>query len=320
MNSLVVRVIAVTALLMSHAAGAQSESGKTFRLVVGAAAGSTVDVRARWLADRLAVVARQPVMVDNRPGGAGNLSATAVARGPSDGTTLLMVHQGLLAINPHLFVRPGFDALVDLVPVARVGVGALVVVVGPQVAAQSLPDLLQLARAKPGALSYASPAIGSPPFVATELMKSMAGIDVLHIPFEGAAITQTIGGHVAFTIDNAAAILPHVRVGHLRALAVTGRQRLTTLPDVPTFAEAGLAGYEYFSWMGIAVPAGTPLDVVQRLNRQISSILATDEAIAWFASQGAEPGDQSPEAFALFVRSENVKAGRLIRQLGLRIE
>jgi tripartite-type tricarboxylate transporter receptor subunit TctC len=319
MKSLVAWLVVVSALSVSHVAEAQPESGKSLRLVVGAAAGSTVDVRARWLADRLAVVARQPVLVDNRPGGAGNLSAAAVARAPSDGNTLLMVHQGLLAINPHLFVRPGFDALVDLMPVARVGVGPLVLVVGPQVAAQTLPNLVQLAKAKPGALS-ASPAIGSPPFVATELMKSMAGIDVLHIPFEGGAITQTIGGHVAFTIDNAAAILPHVRSGHLRALAVTGRQRLATLPDVPTFAEAGLAGYEYFSWMGIAVPAGVPLEVVQRLNQQISSILATDEAITWFASQGAEPGDQSPEAFALFVRSENAKAGRLIRQLGLRIE
>jgi tripartite-type tricarboxylate transporter receptor subunit TctC len=320
MNALVAWLIAVSALLVSHVAEAQPESGKILRLVVGAAAGSTVDVRARWLADRLAVVAGQSVVVDNRPGGAGNLSAVAVARAPSDGNTLLMVHQGLLAINPHLFVRPGFDALVDLVPVARLGVGPLVLVVGPQVAAQSLPNLVQLAKAKPGALSYASPAIGSPPFIATELMKSMAGIDVLHVPFAGAAITQTIGGHVAFTIDNAAAILDHVRSGRLRALAVTGRQRLATLPDVPTFAEAGLAGYEYFSWMGIAAPAGTPLEVVQRLNRQISSILATEEAITWFASQGAEPGGQSPEAFAVFVRSENVKAGRLIRQLGLRIE
>jgi tripartite-type tricarboxylate transporter receptor subunit TctC len=320
MKSIVAGLIVVSALSASHVAEAQPESGKTLRLVVGAAAGSTVDVRARWLADRLAVVSRQPVMVDNRPGGAGNLSAAAVARASSDGNTLLMVHQGLLAINPHLFVRPGFDALVDLVPVARVGVGPLVLVVGPQVAAQNLPSLVQLAKAKPGSLSYASPAIGSPPFVAAELMKSMAGIDVLHIPFEGAAIAQTIGGHVAFTIDNAAAIVPHVRSGYLRALAVTGRQRLATLPDVPTFAEAGLAGYEYYSWMGIAVPAGTPFDVVQRLNQQISSILVTEEAITWFASQGAEPGDQSPEAFAIFVRSENAKAGRLIRQLGLRIE
>ena len=185
---------------------------------------------------------------------------------------------------------------------------------------RSLPELLQLAKARRGALSYASPAIGSPPFVATELMKSMAGIDVLHVPFGGTAITQTIGGQVAFTIDNAYVTLPHIQDGRLRALAVTGRQRLATLPDVPTFAEAGLPGYEYNSWIGIVAPAGTPAAVVERLNRPISQILATEEARAWFAGQGVEPGDQSAEAFAAFVREENAKAGRLIRQLGLRIE
>lgn len=133
-------------------------------------------------------------------------------------------------------------------------------------------------------------------------------------------ITQTIGGQVAFTIDNAAVLLPYIQGVRLWALAVTGRQRLASLPEVPTFAEAGLPGYEYYSWMGVAAPAGTPVEVVQRLNRQISAILATDEARMWFAEQGVEPGEQTAEAFAAFVREENAKAGRLIRQLGLRIE
>lgn len=312
----------LTAFVLAPAssARAQSDADKILHLVVGASAGSAVDVRARWLAEKLAVVAKQRIVVENRPGFAGNLSAAAVVRAPADGNTLLMVHQGLLAINPHLFARPGFDALVDLVPVARLGVGPLVLVAGPQTPARSLPELLQLARAKPGALSYASPALGSPPYLATELMKNMAGIDVVHVSFEGGALTQTIGGQVAFTIDNAVVVLPYVQNGRLRALAVTGRQRLAMLPDVPTMAEAGLPGYEYDAWMGVAAAAGTPVDVVQRFNRQISTILATEEARTWFGTQGVEPGDQSAEAFAAFVRDENAKAGRLIRQLGLRIE
>lgn len=299
---------------------AQPEAGKLLHLVVGASAGSTVDVRARWLADKLTGVVKQTIVIENRPGFAGNLSAAAVAHAPADGNTLLMVHQGLLAINPHLFARPGFDALVDLVPVARLGIGPLVLVAGPQTPVRSLSELVQLAKTRPGALSYASPAIGSPPFLATELLKSMAGIDVVHVPFEGATITQTIGGQVAFTLDNAAVVLPYIQNGRLRALAVTGRRRLASLPDVPTFAEAGLPGYEYYAWMGVAAPAGTPVEVVQRLNRQISAILATDGARTWFAEQGVEPGEQNAEAFATFVREENAKAGRLIHQLGLRIE
>lgn len=312
----------LTSLVLASpcAARAQSESDKVVHLVVGTPAGSAVDVRARWLAERLARVLKRTVVVENRPGFSGNLSAAAVARAPADGSTLLMVHQGLLAINPHLFAHPGFEALVDLVPVARFGLGPLVLVAGSQTSARTLPELVQLAKAKPGGLSYASPAIGSPPFVAAELMKSMAGIDVLHVPFEARAVTQTIGGHVAFTIDNAAVVQPHIESGRLRALAVTGRQRLATLPDVPTFAEAGLAGYEYYAWMGLAAPAGTPAEVVQRLNHQVSAILASDEARTWFALQGVEPGDQSAEAFAAFVREENAKAGRLIRQLGLRVQ
>jgi tripartite-type tricarboxylate transporter receptor subunit TctC len=307
-------------VVASLGAQAQSESGKLLRLVVSTGTGTAVDVRARWLADRLTGVVKQTIVVDNRPGAAGNLSAAAVARAPADGNTLLVAHQGLLAVNPHLFARPGFDALVDLVPVARLGVGPLVLVAGPQTSVRSLPELVQLAKAKPGALSYASPVIGSPPFVAAELMKSMAGIDVLHVPFMNVAITQTIGGQVAFTLDNAAVVLPHIQSGRLRALAVTGRQRLASLPDVPTFAEAGLPGYEYYGWMGVVAPAGTPADVVQRLNHQISAILATEEARAWFAVQGVEPGDQSAEAFAAFVRDEYAQAGRLIRRLGLRVE
>lgn len=310
----------LAAAALPWAAMCQAEGGKPLLLVVGAPPGSAPDARARWLADKLGAATGQAMVVDNRPAGAGNLAAAAVARAAADGNTLLLAHQGLLAINPHLFARPGFDALVDFAPIARLGVGPLVLVAGPQTPVRNLAELVQLAKSRPGELSFGSPAIGSPPYLATELMRSMAGIEVLHIPMGQLTVQQLIGGQLAFAMDSAVVMLPHIQTGRLRALAVTGRRRLATLPDVPTLDEAGLPGYQYESWMGVVAPAGTPGSTVQRLNREISSILKTDEARAWFAMQGAEPGDQSVEAFTVFVHDEHAKAGRLIRQLGLRIE
>lgn len=305
---------------LPFAALAQPEDAKPLHLIVPATAGSAPDVRARWLADRLVAAIGRAVLVENRPAGAGNVAAAAVARAPADGNTLLVVHHGLLAVNPHLFARPGFDALVDFAPVARLGIGPLVLVAGPQTPARSFSELVQLAKASPGTLSFGSPAIGSPPYLATELMKDMAGIDVLHIPMGPLTVPQLIGGEVSFGMDSAVVILQHIQSGRLRALAVTGRKRLTSLPDVPTLAEAGLPGYEYESWMGVVAPAGTPAGVVQHLNRKISGILNTDKARTWFASQGADPGDMGAEAFTAFVREEYLKAGLLIRKLGLRAE
>jgi tripartite-type tricarboxylate transporter receptor subunit TctC len=310
----------LAAAALPWAAISQPEGGKPLLLVVGAGPGSAPDARARWLADKLAAIIQRPVVVDARPAGAGNLAAAAVARAAADGNTLLFAHQGLLAINPHLFAHPGFDALVDFAPIARLGIGSLVLVAGPQTLVRNLADLVQLAKTKPGQLSYCSPAIGSPPYLATELMCSMAGIELLHIPMGQLTVQQLIGGHVAFAMDSAVVMLPHIQSGRLRALAVTGRKRLASLPDVPTLDEAGLPGYQYEAWMGVVAPAGTLGSTVQRLNREISGILNTDEARAWFAMQGAEPGDQSVETFTAFVRDEHAKAGRLIRQLNLRIE
>ena len=310
----------LAAAALPVAALAQPDSGRPVLLIVGAGAGSAPDVRARWLADKLAQASGRAVVVENRPAGAGNVAAAAVARAPADGNTLLLVHQGLLAANPHLFARPGFDALADFAPIARLGIGPLVLVAGPRTSARSVADLLQLAKASPGTLSFGSPAIGSPPYLATEQLRGMAGIDVLHIPMGPLTVPQLIGGELAFAMDSAVVMLPHIQSGRLRALAVTGRKRLATLPEVPTLDEAGLPGYLYVSWMGIVAPAGTAPATVQRINRDIAAILNTDDARAWFTLQGAEPGELSADAFTAFVRDEYDKTGRLIRQLGLRIE
>ncbi len=310
----------LAAVVMPLAALAQTETGRPLLLIVGAGAGSAPDVRARWLADKLALATGRAVLVDNRPAGAGNVAAAAVARAPADGNTLLLVHQGLLAANPHLFARPGFDALADFAPVARLGIGPLVLVAGPRTAAHSVADLLQLAKASPGTLAFGSPAVGSPPYLATEQLRSMAGIDILHIPMGPLTVQTLIGGELAFAMDSAVVMLPHIQSGRLRALAVTSRKRLATLPQVPTLDEAGLPGYVYEAWMGVVAPAGTPPPLVQRLNHDISAILNTEQARDWFTLQGAEPGDLSADAFTAFIRGEYDKTGQLVRRLGLRIE
>jgi tripartite-type tricarboxylate transporter receptor subunit TctC len=311
---------AATLVAAAHT-GPRAQSTTPVRLVVGSGAGGALDVRARWLADRLGPALGQDIVVENRPGAGGNISAAAVAAAPADGHTLLFVHQGLLAINPFLYARPGFDALKDFVPIARLGIGPLLLVTGLQQPSRSLGELIRLAKSQPGQLSYGSPAIGSPPFMAVELLKHRSGIDVQHVPFGAAAlISQVIGGHAAFTMEGVAITLPHVQAGRLRALAVSGPRRLPALPDVPTVTEAGVPGYEYLGWMGLAAPAALPAGQAQRLNRAVEKILSTADARAWFATQGADPGAQGLDEFSAFVRAENARWGAEVRRLGLRLD
>lgn len=300
---------------------AVAQGTRPVRLVVGSGAGGALDVRARWLAERLGPALGHDVIVENRPGAGGNISAAAVAASPPDGHTLLFIHQGLMAINPHLYVKPGFDALKDFVPIARLGIGPLLLVCGMQLPARSLGDLVRLAKEQAGQVNYGSPAIGSPPYMAAELLKHGCGMQAQHIPFGASAlIPQIIGGHAAFTMEGVAITLPQVSAGRLRALAVSGPQRLAALPEVPTVAEAGVPGYDYQGWMGLAAPAGLPSAQVQRLNREIAAILSTPEARQWFATQGADPGAQSAESFAAFVHAESARWRAEVRRLGLRID
>lgn len=317
----ILRLAFTTAAALSTPRWAVAQSQRPIRLVVGSGAGGALDVRARWLAERLGAALGQDVIVENRPGAGGNISAAAVASAPADGHTLLFIHQGLMAINPHLYAKPGFDALKDFVPIARLGIGPLLLVCGTQLPARSLADLVRLSKAPPGQLSYGSPAIGSPPFMAVELLKHGCGLEAQHIPFGASAlIPQIIGGHAAFTMEGVAITLPQVQAGRLRALAISGPQRLAALPEVPTVAEAGVPGYDFQGWMGLAAPVGLPSTQVQRLNREVAAILATQEARQWFATQGAETGAQSAESFAAFIQAESARWGAEVRRMGLRID
>jgi tripartite-type tricarboxylate transporter receptor subunit TctC len=294
---------------------------KPIRLVTGSP-GSVSEIRARWLAQRLSQVLGQSVVVEGNSSAGGNVGAEQVARSAPDGYSLLMIHQGTAAINPHVYAKPGYDALRDFAPITRFGHGNLLLTVPTEVPATSVAELIRMGKSKPGALNYGTPGVGTPPHVASAMFVRMTGIDAVHIPYKGggALMTALLGGQLTWSMDGLTAQLPHLKSGRLRALAVTSARRSSALPEVPTLAEAGVPGYEFQGWTGIAAPAGTPAVVVARLHAEIVRIAETPEARDWFAASGAEPGLLSPEAFAQFIRAEHDKLGRVIREAGIRAE
>jgi tripartite-type tricarboxylate transporter receptor subunit TctC len=317
------RIIAVIAAwlcglaLAPDPAIAQSYPAKPVRLVVPFAPGGSTDVFARLFTERLPDTWPQPMLIDNRPGAASNLGTEYVARAPADGYTLLMASPGF-AINPSLYAKAGFDPLKDFAPVVFVSLTPLVVVVHPSVPVKSLAQLVQLARAQPGKLNFAS--AGSSTHLATELLKSRAGIEMTHVPYKGTApaTTDLLGGHVHLMLDNIRAVLPHVQSGKLRALAVTSLKRASQAPELPTVAELAYPGFQAASWFGVVAPAGVPGAVIDKLNRDVNEILARPEVRSRMTEIGAEPGGGSPADFRRFIEEETAKWSALIKQIGLR--
>ena len=295
---------------------------KPIRIVVPGGPGGVTDIRARWLADRLSPALGQSVLVENKPGAGGNIGTEMGARSAPDGYTLTIVHQGTMTVNPHLYSRLGYDPLVDFTPITHLGIGPLLLTVNPDVPVSTVAELVQLAKAKPGQLNFGSPGIGTPPHLAGELFKRVAGIDVVHVPYNGGgqAATGLLSGQISFMIEGLSVELPLVKAGRLRPLAVTGPRRVASLPDVPTMAEAGLPAYEFIGWVGIAAPGATPKPIIDRLYREIGKVLATTEARDWFGAVGLEPLADPPEAFAAAIRAEHAKWGKVIREAGIRIE
>lgn len=310
-----------SSVAIAWAARAADWPGRPIRLIAGGA-GSVTDIRARWLAERLGAALGQPVIVENNAAAGGSVAAELVAHAAADGHTLLLTHQGIAAINPHLYPRLGYDALADFVPVARFGIGQQALVVPAASPIASVADLLARARARPGAMNYGSNGNGTPPHLAAEQLKRMAGIDAVHVPFKGggALLSALLASQVDWAIEGLTPLLPHVRSGALRALGVSGARRAPAWPDVPTLAEAGVPGYEYIGWTGVAAPAATPPTLVERLNREITRIATGEDGQRFFAQAGAEAGELSPAEFAAFVRAEHSRFGRLIREAGLRAE
>lgn len=290
------------------------------RLVVGARMGSAVDVRARWLAQHLAPALGRPVEIEHQPGMAGNLAAAAVAQAPADGDTLLVAQQELLTVNPHLFARPGFDPLTQFVPVARLGLGGLVLVTDPQHGLHDAQAFLQRACDWPGGLRDAGAPLGSPAYMAAALLKQRSGLPVQHVVSVAPGVGQVLVGRAAFAFEEPAAVLPLLAREQVQALAVSGLARLPGLAHVPTLDESALTGFEWPTWTGVLAPAGTPAALVHTLNREIRCLLGTAEARRWFEAQGAVPGELDEAAFAAFLRREHARAERVVRRLGLRID
>lgn len=318
-------LLSCAAALSSSASLAQDASWPTkpLRIIVPAVAGSVTDIRARWLAPRLAAALGQSVVVDNKAGAGGNIGTEAGARSAPDGYTLTLIHHGTMTVNPHLYARTGYDPLVDFVALTRVGGGTpMVLAVAADSPAKDVSDLVRMAKEKPGFLTFGSSGIGTPPHMAGELFKRQAGIDAIHVPYKGGgqAAIDLIAGQVNWTFDGATVQLPLIKAGRLRALAVTGSTRVAVMPDVPTMVEAGVPGYEFTAWTGLAVPAATPRTIVVRLHTEISKILSSNDAKEHFGALGLSTGADNMDAFVAQIRSEHGKWGDIIKQTGLKAE
>ena len=311
-----VLVFAFCAFAFSAVNAQERYPSKSLRIIVPFAPGGSTDIFARLIAERLAASFGEPVVVENRAGASGNIGADAVAKSAPDGYTLLMATTGVMAINNALFKSMAYDAAKDFEPVIFIASITNVLAVPNELPAKNVAELVALAKKDPGKLTFASSGAGSSTHLSAELFKSMAGIDVVHIPFKGSgqALIDVVAGRVSMIFDNMPSALPHIKGGKLRALGVTGLKRSSALPDVPTISEAGVAGYDSLSWSGFAVPAGTPREIVQRLNRETAVILLGPDMRQKLVEQGADAIGGPPETFAEHVRKEREKWSRLVRE------
>ncbi len=312
-----VATIIAGALLATTPAAAQDFPKKPIELVVPFVAGGTTDNIARLIAQRFSDSWGQAVVVNNRPGSGGTIATNIVARAAPDGHTLLVTTIGF-AITAGLQKLP-YDPIKDFAPISELASLPLMLVVHSSVPATTLAEFIALARAKPGGWDYASAGIGTSPHLAAEMFKSMAGVDLVHVPFKGNAEANNamLGGHVKIYFALVPAVLQHVKAGSLRALAVTTEKRLPYLPDVPTIAELGFPGYEINSWQGVLAPAGTPNDVVTKINGELVHLVNSPEVRARMAQEGADPVGSTPDLFAERVKSEITKWTKVIKASGM---
>jgi tripartite-type tricarboxylate transporter receptor subunit TctC len=294
---------------------------KPVRIVIGFAAGGGADILARTIAPKLGENLGQQVVVDNRPGAAGNIGIELVAKSPPDGYTLLMGVPGLVS-NPLLYSKVPFDLVRDFAPISLLGTVPNLLVVHPSVPANSVRQLVALAKANPRKLNVASSGSGTSLHLAAELFKSMTGIELVHVAYKGGApaVADLMGGHVDLMFDVLPSSMPYVKAGRLKALGVTSEQRTPLLPDIPTLAESGVPGYQAVTWNGILAPAATPRDVISKLNGAIAQILRTPEMKERFAGIGTEPIWTTPEQFDAFLRAETVKWTGVIKSAGIKLE
>lgn len=311
-------IIAVALGCATALALAQGFPNRPVKLMVGYGAGGGVDITARHLAESLREALGQTVLVENRAGASGMLAANAVAKAPADGYTLLAAASGEIATNPHLFKQKmQYDAEKDLLPVTNLVMMPNVLVVNADVPAATVGELIAYAKSRPGQLTFSSSGIGNPLHLAGELFNSMAGIQVTHVPYKGAAAqtADVAAKHITMTFASVAVVQPFLAAGTVKPIAVTSKSRVSVLPNVPAVAETpSMAGYQLINWYGLFAPAGTPPEVVARLNSEVTKILRTPEFSAKMRAQGGEANPMTPPQFAEFVRAESAAFKRVIEQ------
>jgi len=298
---------------------AQQYPSKSARIIVPFGAGGPADIYARYLAQRLQEPLGQSFVIDNRPGAGSIIGTDLVAKSPPDGYTLLLM-SNTHTVNESLVPKKPFALMKDFLPIAPINYSDLVLVVHPSVPAKSIKELIALAKAKPNGLNYASSGTGTPYHMAGELFKSMAGVQIVHIPHKGSgeARTSVMSGQVEIMLDAITTMAPMARAGRVRALGTTGAKRSTVLPDVPTISEAGVKDYEATIWLGIMAPAGTPKPIVDRLNAEIGKIVARPDVKKAWNEQGAEPMAMTPAEFEKFLNADIAKWAHVVKVAGVK--
>ena len=314
-------IIAISLLAIGNAT-AQPYPERPIKFIVPFAAGGPADTMARLTAQRVAMALGQSVIIDNRPGAGGTTGAKAAASAEPDGYTLMFANTATLAVGPAVYANVGYDPIKQFMPIALVSVSYNVLVVNPKFSANSIPELIAYAKANPGKINFASPGHGTPPHMVGEMFKQRAGIDIVHVPYKGtaAALTDIISGQVEMTFENPSVAIPLIQEGRLKGLAVTGEVRNTQVPNLPTMIESGLPDFVSMSFTGLVAPAGTPAEIVKRLNAAINEGLKSPEMKISYEKLGVVAKALSPEDFGVFLLKEGEKWNAVARRAGIRID
>ena len=314
--------VAVGCAVVSLGAGAQSYPDRPLRVIVGVPAGGTPDVMARTVTAGMSKILGQPLVMDNR-GGAGGLIGTEVAaKAAPDGYTLLVSSPGPLTILPHMQKKIAYDPLRDFVPIGLIASNPFLLIVHPSVPAKTLKDLIAHAKVQPGKLNYASAGNGAANHLAMEHFKSMAGVNITHVPYKGApqAVSDVLAGHMNMMFNSIPPVLAHIKAERFRALGVGGAKRSPQLPDVPTIGEAGVPGYEAITWFGMLAPAKTPKAILARVSEAFTKTISAPELRAQLETQGAEPGSGNAQEFGALIRREYERYAKVVRTSGAKID
>jgi len=310
------------ACILVASAAAQSYPTKPVRIIVPVGAGGATDILTRALGQRLSSVWQQQVIVDNRPGGGSNVGFDVAAKAQADGYTLLMA-QPAFTVNVSLYRKLPYDPLRDFAPIVLTASGANALVVHPSVPARTVKEFIALAKSHPGQMSYASSGNGTTPHLSGELLKTMTGIQMTHIPYKGAgpAISDLMGGHVDLAFLSLASVVPNIKAGRLRAIAISSAKRSTLMPELPTFVESGLPGFEVIGWFALVTPTGTPRDVIDRVNGTAMKALAHPELVQALAAYGLEPAaPNTPEQLGQYLKDEIEKWAKVVKASGARAD